>query len=86
MFVSMWVVFLLSGLVMAIVTIVWAIRSKQFDDQQRARFLPLTGLTGRELAAAPKKRHRAEIVGIWSMLIIGVSALGACLVLTLVVY
>lgn len=44
MFVPLWLIFLVSGTLMAVATVLWAIASRQFDDQQRARFLPLVGL------------------------------------------
>ena len=45
MFVPVWVIFLASGTLMAVLAIVWAIRSDQFEEQDRARYLPLAGLS-----------------------------------------
>ena len=83
MFVPFWLIFLGSGLVMAAGTVVWAIRSGQFDDQQRARFIPLMGLSGAELAREPARRRWSDYVGVWSMLFVGVGAIVAALVLVI---
>ena len=82
MFVPLWLIFLVSGLSMAVLTVVWAIRSRQFEDQGRARFLPLAGLSAKECEARPRRSHRAEIAGVWALLLVGSAAIGACLLLT----
>jgi hypothetical protein len=51
MFVPLWLIFLVSGTVMAVAAVLWAIASRQFDDQQRARFLPLVGLIASDYGA-----------------------------------
>ncbi|HEX7598870.1 MAG TPA: cbb3-type cytochrome oxidase assembly protein CcoS [Polyangia bacterium] len=64
MFIPLWLIFLASGTAMAVFSLMWAIRSRQFDDQDRARYIPLQGLTLAELAAPPPPRRRAGRVGI----------------------
>lgn len=54
MFVPLWMIFLLSGTVMAVGAVSWAIRSRQFDEQERARFLPLMGLQATDYAEPPE--------------------------------
>jgi nitrogen fixation-related uncharacterized protein len=84
MFVPFWLIFLVSGLVMAVFSVAWGIRSRQFDDQERARFLPLAGLEATE--SKPKAAagaHRAEHVAIYVMLLIGMMTIGAGLFFTL---
>ena len=83
MFVPFWLIFLGSGLVMAAGTVAWAIRSGQFDDQQRARFIPLAGLSGAELARTPRRRRRSDYAGVWAMLLVGVGAIAGALALVL---
>ena len=83
MFVPLWLVFLLSGLIMAVYTIVWGIRSRQFEDQDRARFLPLVDLTADDFAEPRKLGHRAEYIAVCAMLASGILALGAGLLLAL---
>ena len=72
-----------SGLLMAVATIVWAIGSGQFEDQQRARFLPLSGLSASEMNSprtAPRFADRFGMTAIW---VSGLCAIGAALILTL---
>ena len=80
MFVAFWLVFLVSGLAMAVVTIVCGIRGRQFEDQDRARYLPLVGLSPDDWAEEPAAgaRTRAWLVtGV--LLATGALALGATL-------
>ena len=58
MFIPFWLIFLLSGTLLAVVTIVWAIRSRQFDDQDRARYLPLIGLEPADYEPRRQSRRR----------------------------
>ena len=41
MYYPYFLVYMLSGFVISLVVLVWALRNGQFRDQQRARFLPL---------------------------------------------
>ena len=75
MFVPVWIVFLVTGLVMAVFAVTWGIRAKQFDDQQRARFLPLAGLSKDEIDRGPIKPHRAETAAVIALCVVGFSAL-----------
>ena len=81
MFVNFWLIFLSSGLVMAVITVVWGIRTRQFEEQKRARFIPLRGLTAEEINKVPRKKHFADYVGVCAMLIVGLAAIGAGLLL-----
>jgi len=81
MFVPLWLVFMGSGLVMAVVTVLWAIESGQFEDQDRARFLPLSGLTAGEMSRAPR-RDRASTAGMTAIFVVGGVAIAAALLLT----
>ncbi len=83
MFVPLWVIFLSSGLIMAIFTVVWAARTRQFDDQHRARFIPLNGLSQDALAHTPKKRFLADYVGLFALLTTGFLAIVAGLFLAI---
>jgi len=79
MFVPVWIVFLLSGTAMAVVVLLWAMRTRQFDEQQRARYLPLVGLTAEELAAPPPIRRGASFVALLTILAVGTLVLGLTL-------
>jgi hypothetical protein len=82
MFVPFWLIFLATGLVMAVFAVVWGIRTSQFDNQDRARFIPLFGLNENELSKeAP--RHRADYVAVMVLVGVGMSAMGAGLFLAL---
>ena len=74
MFVPIWIFFRFTGLVMAVFAVTWGIRSRQFDDQQRARFLPLAGLSEEERSRKPR-RHRAETRAMLFLCFVGLSAL-----------
>lgn len=50
MFVAFWLFFLASGLVLAAGTVAWGIRSRQFEEQDRARYLPLSDLSAEDYA------------------------------------
>lgn len=41
-FLLIWVGFLILGLAAAFLALYWSIRNRQFSDQDRARYLPLT--------------------------------------------
>ncbi|HJX51480.1 MAG TPA: cbb3-type cytochrome oxidase assembly protein CcoS [Polyangia bacterium] len=81
MFVPLWLTFLATGTAMAVLALLWAIRSRQFDDQDRARYIPLLELSPAELAAPPPPRRRGARLGIAIVLASG----GLALVSTLVV-
>jgi cbb3-type cytochrome oxidase maturation protein len=83
MFIPLWLTFLASGTVMAVFTLMWAIRSRQFDDQDRARYIPLQGLTAAELAAPLPPRRRAGRVGIGIIVASGALAILSTLALIL---
>ncbi len=79
MFVPAWLVFLFSGTVMAILVLFWGIKNHQFEDQDRARYLPLAGLSAREIDAPSEPRR-----GLTYFIILGLIALGpAVLIYTL---
>jgi nitrogen fixation-related uncharacterized protein len=83
MFVPVWLVFLASGTVMAIVTLVWSIRNHQFEDQERARYLPLADLSAEELASRPRVGRTAHYFGIVSILALNVVTIGFTLFLAI---
>ncbi|MDJ0766349.1 MAG: cbb3-type cytochrome oxidase assembly protein CcoS [Myxococcota bacterium] len=82
MFVPLWLIFLATGLIMAVATVVWAVRTNQFEDQQRARFIPLRGLDHEALTRRPSQRFWAHYAGMWAVVAMGVAAMGAALILT----
>ncbi len=83
MFVPVWMIFLASGTLMAVLAIVWAIKSDQFEEQDRARYLPLVGLSATEMAEQPPIRRGASFYGILAIVACGIVTLAATLVLVL---
>ena len=70
------------GIAVSLITFFWALKNGQFQDQQRARFLPLRGDEG----AAPVKAtraHRLEVYGLFFLACAGLTASGAVLVYAL---
>ena len=83
MFVPVWMIFLASGTLMAVLAIVWAIRSDQFEEQDRARYLPLVGLSASEMANQPPIRRGASFYAIMAIVVCGAVTLAATLALVL---
>lgn len=83
MFVPVWVIFLFTGLIMAVFAVTWGIRSRQFDDQQRARFLPLVGMDRKETDTGAASSHRAERAAVWVLVAVGIAAMLSALILTI---
>lgn len=83
MFVPIWLIFFGSGLIMAVTTLVWSVRSRQFDDQDRARFLPLSGLTREELEEIPSTKRGADFVAYMLIFGAGLAAFLLCLAIVL---
>ncbi|RJO64535.1 MAG: cbb3-type cytochrome oxidase assembly protein CcoS [Myxococcales bacterium] len=67
MFVPLWLIFLTTGAIMAVLALIWSIRTRQFEDQDRARWLPLAGLTSEELAEQPPIRRGASFYALLSI-------------------
>ncbi len=74
MFVPFWLFYLISGTVMAVLVLLWALRTRQFDDQDRARYLPLAGVSAVEPSATPSRR-RLSYVAVGAVLLTGGLAL-----------
>jgi|OpeIllAssembly_1097287.scaffolds.fasta_scaffold107704_4 hypothetical protein len=62
MFVPLWLCYLVTGTVMAVLVLAWALGTHQFEDQDRARYLPLADLSPAELAAPPPDPARVRPV------------------------
>lgn len=83
MFVPLWIIFLATGLIMAVFSVAWGIRGKQFDDQDRARFLPLVDMPRHEMTRSAAKVFKAEHAAVAVMLFVGIATIGAGLFFTL---
>ncbi len=65
--------YMLAGVAIALVVFAWALKNGQFQDQQRARFLPLYGAPKRAAIKASKV-SRIEVVCLFALVIIGLCA------------
>lgn len=83
MFVPVWVLFMSTGLLMAFGILSWAVRHHQFDDQERARYLPLAGLTPMELADRPPVRRSPTLYGLLVIVLCGFFSVGAIILILL---
>jgi len=81
MFESVWIAFLVTGLFMAVGAVVWGVRTRQFEEQDRARFLPLFGLSEAELDEPPTPKHGPSFFANLSIIFLGLGVLAVTLVL-----
>jgi cbb3-type cytochrome oxidase maturation protein len=72
---QMLIIYLFSGLCFCLFVIIWAVRSHQFQDQDRAKWLPLRDLSDEELNRAPAKRITPSVGMIFVVLLSGVGVL-----------
>ena len=71
------------GLGITLIVFAWALKSGQFKDQQRARYLPLHAAPDPP-AAKPARLVRLQIAVLFSMAVLGLAASGAVIVFALV--
>jgi nitrogen fixation-related uncharacterized protein len=83
MFVTTWLTFLLTGVGMAVLVAVWAVRTRQFEESDRARFLALGDLDAAELAAHPPVRRGASFYANLAVVLSGLLVLGLTLAVVL---
>lgn len=72
---QMMAVYLILGLLLAVAAIAWACWTHQFEDQERARFLPLRDLSPAELDAPPPRRLTPSVAMAGVVLLTGLGAL-----------
>jgi cbb3-type cytochrome oxidase maturation protein len=82
MYFPYFIAYICIGLVVSLVTFFWALKNGQFQDQQRARFLPLRD-DGDALPVRATRTHRLEVYGLFFLTVAGLSASGAVLVYAL---
>lgn len=78
--------YMTAGLVVALVVFFWALRSGQFGDQQRARFLPLADPSPEPAGGPPRRTRmaRLETVALFCLAGAGLAASAAVLIFALV--
>lgn len=75
MFIPLWLVYLFSGTIMAVLTLLWAVRGHQFEDQDRARFIPLANLTPAEMVAPVRRAPVSARIAIFGIVALGIGTL-----------
>ena len=82
MFYQFWIVYATLGLLAAAVVFVWAVKSGQFADQDRARFIPL-----RDDPLIPHNPNASAfnpvVVGLAVVLFLGLCVIGAVVVISI---
>lgn len=78
MYFPYFVAYILVGLAISLAAFLWALRNGQFQDQQRARFLPLRGdADSRPIKAT--RFGRLETIGLFVLATAGLAATAAVL-------
>jgi nitrogen fixation-related uncharacterized protein len=82
MFLPYFVAYMVVGLALSTGVFLWAVNRGQFQDQQRARFLPLDG----SAAAAPSKLSRRGLIetcGLFALVCCGLGCSAAVIIFAL---
>jgi nitrogen fixation-related uncharacterized protein len=82
MYYPYFIAYMVSGLVLSVLVLIWALRNRQFRDQQRARYLPLMG----EAEARPVEISRTYRIQAYILIVLaglGVLAMAATLAFAL---
>ena len=53
MFLNLWILFACFGIIFSILLFIWAVKKGQFEEQERARFLPLKDIDDDEKLEKP---------------------------------
>lgn len=83
MYFPYFIAYITIGLVIALIVFFWALRNGQFQDQQRARFLPLEK-EGEMSGAKASRWKRYEIYLLFFLAAAGLISSGAVLIFALV--
>lgn len=75
MYFPYFVAYIVAGLTVSLALFFWGLRNGQFQDQQRARYLPLRGETGRP--AAPAHASRLKQWELYALFLLAVGGLAA---------
>ena len=71
------------GIIVTVIVFVWALRNRQFSDQQRARFLPLQDEPPHTSAVKPDRISHYELLGLIILACAGLAASAAVLIFAL---
>lgn len=82
MYFPYFVAYITIGLAVSLALFFWALKNGQFQDQQRARYLPLRDdVSERPIKA--RRAHRVEVYGLFFLAAAGLAASAAALVYAL---
>jgi nitrogen fixation-related uncharacterized protein len=82
MYLPYFIAYMVSGLVLSVLVLIWALRHRQFRDQQRARYLPLVA----EVEAKPVEVSRTYRIQAYILIVLaglGLLAMAATLAFSL---
>ena len=82
MYYPYFIAYITIGLSISLLVFFWALRTGQFKEQQRARFLPLRGDT-QSAAVKTSRFSRIEVYGLFFLAVAGLGASAAILVFAL---
>lgn len=82
MYFPYFIAYIAIGLLISLPVFGWALRSGQFQDQQRARFIPLRDI-GEKSEARASKFGRFEAIGLFCLATAGLTASAAVLIFAL---
>lgn len=83
MYFPYFITYILAGFAISLIAFVWALKNGQFQEQQRARFLPLEAETSFPPAGVSRWK-RIEIYALFTLAGLGLLTSGAVLVFSLV--
>jgi cbb3-type cytochrome oxidase maturation protein len=78
MYFPYFIAYIAIGLTISLVVFFWAVKSGQFRDQQRARFIPLRDVAD-DMPAPQSRAARWEVYALFGLAIAGLSASAAVL-------
>lgn len=79
-----WLLLVTISLCVSLAAFVWGLRSGQFSDQDRARYLPLgKDLLVQPIVAATRRKQKAHSAALLIVVIIGLSAFATALVMSI---
>ncbi len=83
MFYAAWLTLIAAGAGASIAALFWALKTGQFSDQGRARYLPLTDEIDASPAAADARRLPSEVYALSIIIIIGLLSIASTITLTI---
>ena len=83
MFLNFWLFFLITGISFSIGLFIWAVKNRQFEDQTRAKYLPLKDLEDDEKLEKPKRSFK-ETVPFIVIMMIGLIMISIAIIFSLI--